>query len=159
VSVTEKATSAIVIVPATMAHAARIELRAADAREIWAHGTDKMTALRLSMDRSLWADAYIADGEVAAIVGCGLSCMLGGHHRPWLVTGQVVDRHRKEFLRLTRARLEEMKRQYPVMVNWVHADHRQSLRWLAWLGFEIDAPLQIGLRGEKFCRVHLGERA
>jgi len=139
-----------------MVHAARLQLRPADAREIAANGVDKMEAIGVSLARSLWAYAYIVDGEVAAILGCGLTCMLGGHHTPWLITGRPVDRHKREFLRLTRARVEEMKRRYPVMVNWVHAEYRESLRWLAWLGFEIDAPRPLGPRGEKFCRVYMG---
>jgi hypothetical protein len=145
------------IVPATPAHAASIELRPGDAREIAAHGIDPATALRTSLARSLWADAYLADGpagaEVAAILGCGMSCLLGGHHTPWLITGTPVDRHRKDFLRLTRARIGEMRRRYPLMVNYIHADYAESVRWARWLGFEVAPPEPMGPLGEKFVRI------
>jgi hypothetical protein len=143
----------IEVVPATMEHARAIELRPGDAREIAAHGVTPEEGLRISLARSIWADAYIAGGEVAAILGCGLSCLLGGHATPWLITGTPVDRHRKEFLRLTRARIAELRRVHPVMVNWIHAPYSESLRWARWLGFTVEAPVAMGPYGEPFCRI------
>ncbi len=148
----------IEIVSATMDHAEAIELRPGDAREIAAHGVSKMEGLRVSLGRSLWADAYIADGEVAAILGCGMSSLLGGHATPWLITGRPVDGHKKNFLRLTKARIDELRREYPVMVNWIHAPYAESLRWAKWLGFTVEAPVPLGPFGEPFCRITMGGR-
>ncbi len=145
------------VVPATMAHAEAIDLRPGDAREIAAHGVTKADGLRISLERALWADAYLIDGEVGAILGIGMSSLLGGHATPWLITGRPVDRCRKAFLRLTRARIEELKRRHPVLVNWVHADYAQSLRWLRWLGFTVEAPRPLGPAGALFCRVSIGD--
>lgn len=143
----------ISIEPATMVHAARIHLRAADAREIAAHGLDKMTALKLSLDRAIWADAYMADGEVAAILGCGMTCMVGGYHTPWLITGEPVNRHKREFLALTKARIGELRQRYPLMVNYIHAPYTESVRWAKWLGFEVSAPFLAGPYNEPFVQI------
>jgi hypothetical protein len=147
------APASIEVVPATMEHARAIVLRPGDAREIAAHGVTQEEGLRLSLERSLWADAYLAAGEVAAILGCGSNCLLGGYATPWLITGMPVDRHRKEFLRLTKARIEELRTEHPVMVNWIHAPYVESLRWARWLGFTVEPPTAMGPRGEPFCRI------
>lgn len=142
--------ASIRIVPATMAHAEAIELRPGDAAEIAALGLVPQEALRTSLERALWADAYLAEGEVAAIQGLGLPSMLGRVATPWLLTGMPVDRHRKAFLRLTRARVERMRCEWDLLVNYVHADYAQSIRWLAWLGFEIGTAVPLGPRRALF---------
>ncbi len=140
----------IQIVPATIWHARRIELRSGDRAEIEALGLTAEEGLRLSLARALWADAYLIEGEVAAILGLGVPSMLGRVATPWLVTGRPVDRHRKAFLRLTRARLQEMRRGRELLVNHVHADYAQAVRWLAWLGFEITPARPFGPLGALF---------
>jgi hypothetical protein len=146
-------------VPATLEHATRIDLREGDRREIAALGVTKLAGLGLSLQRSLWADAYLIDGEVAAISGLALGSLLGSEATLWLLTGTPVNRHKKDFLRLTRQRLAEVRRHWPVLVNYVHADYREALRWLRWLGFTIEPPRPFGRLGGPFCRVSIGERA
>jgi len=143
----------ITIVPATMAHARAIELRPGDAAEVAAHGLDPLEALRVSVERSMWADAYLADGEVAALMGLVLQPIVGGTAMPWLLTGQPVDRHRKAFLRLTRARVGEMLAEHGTLVAEVHAEYVGAVRWLAWLGFDLAPPRPLGPRGAPFRQV------
>ena len=138
------------VVAATLDHASAIKLRAGDTAEIAALGMTPRDALRTSLDRALWADAYLADGEVAAIVGVGLPSMLGRVATPWLLTGAPVDRHRKAFLRLTRERVERMRREWDLLVNHVHADYAQAIRWMRWLGFTIAPARPFGPRGALF---------
>jgi hypothetical protein len=133
-----------------MAHAAAIDLRPADRAEIEALGFEPHEGLRLSLERALWADAYLVGGEVVAIAGLGVPSMLGRVAVPWLVTGKPVDRHRKTFLHLTRARLGRMRRDWDLLVNHVHADYAQAVRWLAWLGFDIAPAQPFGPRGALF---------
>jgi hypothetical protein len=137
-------------VPATLAHAAAIDLRTGDRAEIEALGFAPHEGLRLSLERALWADTYLVDGEVAAIAGLGVASMLGRVAVPWLVTGKPVDGHRKAFLWLTRAHLGRMRRGWDLLVNHVHADYAQAVRWLAWLGFEIAPARPFGPRGALF---------
>src|SRR5215813_7403740 len=96
-----------------MAHVARLRLRESDLREVEALGLNKMSALRSSLERSLWADAYLANGpngpEVAAIAGCCMTSMVGGVAVPWLLTGPAVEWHKRAFLTLTRQRVREMQ--------------------------------------------------
>ncbi|SKA37799.1 hypothetical protein SAMN02745126_05959 [Enhydrobacter aerosaccus] len=148
----------IQIVPATMAHVDAIVLRPGDVAEIAALGLSSREGLRLSLDRALEAQAYLADGEVAAIAGIGLPSMLGRVATPWLLTGMPVERHRKAFLCLTRARIAGLRREWDLLINYVHADYSQSIRWLAWLGFDIGPARPFGPRQALFHQVTLRGR-
>lgn len=145
----------IQIVPATLAHAARIQLRAADAREIAAQGLEKMPALEFSLARSVESLAYLVDGEVAALHGCGKTCMLGGIATPWFITGTPVERVKKDLLRLAKARVQELHRKHGYLMNYVHAEYREAVRFMGWLGFEIEAARPFGPLGAPFHRIHL----
>jgi hypothetical protein len=145
----------IEIVPATLEHARAIDLRDADAREIAAHGLSKEAGLSFSLDRALWADAYLVDGKVAALLGCGTTSLLGGHATPWLITGKPVERVRKSFARLAREKIAELRERYPLMINYVHADYADALKFMAWLGFTIDPPRPWGPLKAPFCRIHM----
>jgi hypothetical protein len=143
------------VVPATSAHVEAIQLRDGDRREIEALGLAPREGLALSLARSLWADAYLADGEVAALVGVALQPMVGGTAMPWLLTGRPVDRHRKAFLQLTRARTRALLAEHGTLVAHVHADYREAVRWLAWLGFALAPARPFGPRGAPFHRAVL----
>ena len=140
----------IEIVPATPAHVRAIDLRDGDRREIEALGLSPREGLARSLARSIWADAYLAGGEVAALVGLALQPLVGGVAMPWLLTGRPVDRHRKAFLRLTRARTHEMLAEHGTLVAEVHAEYREAVRWLAWLGFTLAPPRPLGQRRALF---------
>jgi hypothetical protein len=146
----------IEIVPATMEHAARIHLREADAREIELQGLDKMKALEFSLGRSIESLTYLVDGEVAAIHGCGMRCLLGGVATPWFITGTPIERVKKDFIRLARARVVELHRRYGPLMNYVHADYRGAVKLMRRLGFEISAPIPLPPYGAPFVRVTMG---
>jgi hypothetical protein len=145
----------ISVVSATHAHADAIELRDGDRREIEALGLSLREGLAQSLARSVSADAYLVDGEIAALTGLALQPLVGGVAMPWLVTGRPVDRHRKAFLRLTRARTRRLLAEHRTLVAEVHADYPEAVRWLAWLGFTLAPARPIGPRGALFHRAVL----
>lgn len=138
------------IVPATMAHARAMTLRAGDALEIAALGASKEAALATSLARSLWAETYLVDGEPAAMLGLGLSTLVGGHGVPWVLTSPLCERHKKRFLIESRRQVARMLGRISPLVNYVHADYARAVRWLDWLGFALDPPAP--LNGAPFRR-------
>jgi GNAT superfamily N-acetyltransferase len=145
----------LTIVPATPAHAEAIELRPGDHREIAALGLSPPDGVARSLARSLWAETYLVDGEVAAIAGLAVANVLGSVGSPWLVTGRPVDRRKKLFLRETRRRVERMTAEFPVLVSHVHADYSQAIAWMRWLGFMVGPPQPYGPMGSPFRRAML----
>lgn len=146
----------IQIVPATMEHARRIDLRPGDRREIEALGLTMPEAFAISTARDVWSETYVIDGEIAAMVGLAANSILGGWGSPWLVTGTPVDRHARLFLKETRAGVERMTAQFPRLSNYVHAEYTQTVRWLRWLGFSIGAPEPKGPLGAPFRLFSMG---
>lgn len=147
------------LVPATADHASRLVLREGDAAELAALGIGQEDGLRAALARAVWAETYLIGGEPAAIVGLGRSALVGGHGVPWLLTGPAVERHRKLFLRESRRQVARMLAEVRPLVNWVHADYRRAVRWLEWLGFELDPPSQLAFGptgGAPFRRFRLG---
>lgn len=131
------------IVPATLAHAAAIELREGDAMEVAAMGATKDEAFRTSLARSLWAETYLVGGVPAAMVGLGLSALVGGHGVPWLLTSPICEHHKKRFLVESRRQVARMLAEVTPLRNVVHADYGRAVRWLRWLGFTLEAPVEI----------------
>jgi hypothetical protein len=143
----------IEIVPATMDHAARLVLRAGDAAEVAALGVTQEQALHASLARAVWAETYLVDGEVAAMVGLGVSSLVGGHGVPWLLTAPACERHKKRFLIESHRQVRRMLGQVSPLINYVHADYARAVRWLGWLGFTLEAPRPIN--GAPFRRFFL----
>jgi GNAT superfamily N-acetyltransferase len=146
------------IVPATLRHVDAIDLRAGDTAEIAALGRDRRAALGESLAHALWADAYLIDGEVAAIVGLSTDSLLGGRLVAWMLTGRPVDRHRKSFLRLTRGRVREMLKHHHTLTCSVHAEYAKAIRWLRWLGFDLAPARPTGPNGALFHEATLRRR-
>lgn len=143
----------ISVAPATPADARALDLRPGDAREIAALGFGKEEAVARSLERSLWAETWRIDGAVAAISGVAATNLLAGIGSPWLLTGRPVDRHARTFLRETAKGIARMRAEFPVLCNHVHAEYRQALAWLRWLGFTIGPAQPYGPLGAPFCQV------
>lgn len=128
------------IVPATRDHALHVgrAMRQADVDEVRAaSGLSPLVATLSSLDGSVLAWAGVADdGEPFAI--CGVAPYAGATGSPWLLATDRLYDHRAFFLRNTRPVVEIMLRVYPVLINYVDARHRDSIRWLMWAGFKID---------------------
>lgn len=129
------------IVPATEAHAVELApaMRKEDADEIWASSRRRpLDALLYSLEVSRdTTQAGLADGRCVCLWGVAPASLLTDVGRPWLLASKEFERHASRFLRRNREYINEIRRQYPVLENWV--DHRnvKSIRWLRWLGFDI----------------------
>lgn len=130
------------IVLATWAHVRDLAatMRAADKAECAALGYGPYDALRTSVGSTAEPFAGLADGKVVCLFGVS-----NGLH-PWLLASDDLLRHRREFLRASRAWVEGVRREYPVLYNWVGADNVLAIRWLRWLGFTVTDQVSRGLR-------------
>lgn len=131
---------------ATIDHVAHVapRLRDADRREIMAFvGVDPGKALWASYYHSDHAWAVLLDGEPVGIFGCGDCC-------PWLLgTDRLKDAVRLGIRQAGRY-IGIMLRKHGILWNYVHAENREAIRWLKWLGFEMCEPEPIGIDGAHF---------
>ena len=61
-----------------------------------------------------------------------------------MLASPVLERHARRFLRLSREYLEEAKKGYDFLENYVDQRNEAAVKWLAWLGFTIHDPEPFG---------------
>jgi hypothetical protein len=110
-------------------------LREADKSEIRAAtGRDPLASLRDGLARSRSCKVGLTpEGEPAVIWGVvPIDPMVGG---VWALATDQLSKHKIQFLRGSREHLEEMQKQFPLLMNVVDARNTLHIDWLKWLGF------------------------
>lgn len=95
------------------------------------------SALQLTGRMSIWSKSAFADGELANVFGVSPQDFVQGVGCPWMLATPVFDRHPRAVIRLCRGYIPPMLELFPHLVNYVDARNTKSIKWLAWLGFEI----------------------
>lgn len=72
----------------------------------------------------------------------------------WMTITPGLARYPKQFLRDSRAVIREWSDIFPLLVDFIDAEKVSTLRWLAWLGFDI-LPAVPGLSGNQIHPVEL----
>jgi hypothetical protein len=147
------------VVPATEAHCRALasRMRAEDAAEVMATaGISALAGLISSLRGTLRAGgqawALLIGGEVAAIWGTRPAW--GGRAAlVWLLTGDLVDQHRRLFMQLSRAEVRRLLALFPELLNLVDIRYHRALRWAQWTGAELGAPVRFGRRRGLFVPV------
>lgn len=132
-------------------------MRQQDRDEILAsHGYTPINALNEGVEASDFCTAVYINGELIAILGLVITSMITGHGVPWLLGTDGVVTHSREFLLNSKDVVNELKRKCPNMYNYVHDKNTVSIRWLKWLGFNLEPARPFGVAGEKFIRFTMG---
>lgn len=126
-------------------------LRLSDFAECLAYGKpDMLAGIEDSVRRSPMCWTAFIDGELAAILGCGVISLMGGVGSPWMLGTPVLDRHSRVLVRETPVYIGRMLNAFPHLLNYVHTDNVTSKRWLRRLGFTLHKAVPYGARGELF---------
>lgn len=132
-------------------------MRPEDAAEAWAGARLRPAdAIRYSVLGTPRPMAGLIDGKVEFVFGVGLLSILGMAGAPWMLTGIGVTSHQIIPVLLLRSRkvVAEWFETYDQLENRVDARNVEAVRWLRWLGFEIDEPAPYGPDALPFCRFH-----
>jgi len=132
------------------------DMRQADADEVWASNRYKpLQAIMESWKMSHYSVVVMVNDIPCVILGLVKRDFLSGTGVPWLLGTEQALKHAREFLKLSPPVIDEMLALCPRLFNYVHVKNRISVRWLKWLGFNIDEPVPHGPAGELFHRFHL----
>lgn len=145
------------IVPATwkLAQQLAVTMRAADVAEAWAGGrVSPMEALAASLETARDPGACLVDGRIVCMFGVSEWSALALLGTPWLLSTEEMPRYARRFLRKNLEYMEIIKGRYRVLINYVDARNVEAVKWLGWLGFEIDSPLPFGFDKLPFHRFH-----
>jgi hypothetical protein len=113
-------------------------------------GADVHDSVRRCLRLSSHYMAVDVGDELACLVGVAPVALLSGVGSPWMLGTPVCDRHGRALVALGRRYIAEMHETYLTLEGYVHAQHVQSVRWLARLGFSIAPPCPIGVSGQAF---------
>ena len=131
-------------------------MRGADIDEVAASSTDTVEqAVLQSVKNSKFASVVVIDDKPCMVFGVVNNSVLSNSGIPWaLGTNGVVVNYRL-FARESKKVLSAVMSQYSSLSNYVHADNILSIKWLKWMGFNIDIAQPTGINGEMFHRFHL----
>lgn len=127
-------------------------LRAQDRAELDACGQyNHLEAIRRSVESSRWSFAVRVDGGLAAIMGVSpAGTLLSPIGVPWMLGTDLVPKHRRTLATLAPEYIRRMMREFPVLMNLVHARNTVSVRWLKHVGFTLRDPVPVGPYDEPF---------
>lgn len=130
-------------------------MRACDKDEVMAsHGMQPLHALQQSVEFSDMCSIVVIDGDICGVVGMTQFKKTGV---PWFLGTDNVKKHASQFALQSRNVIDEMVMKTDYLVNFVHSENKDSIKWLKWLGFTIDDPEKRGIKGDLFHKFHMGE--
>jgi Protein of unknown function (DUF2833) len=138
---------------ATLADAAELAgcLRAADIAELAAAGLTS-EALAFSVEASTWAVTVRVDGAMGCVFGVA---PLGGTFFsdtgvPWMLGSDLVRKHQRLLMRGSAPYIRLMLKDYGHLLNFVHAENKEAVRWLKHMGFTLHPEAPHGPHGAPF---------
>ena len=85
-----------------------------------------------------------ADGVEACAIGVIPVQILSGRAYLWMIHTKICEQHPLRFIRWSRRVIDEVLRDYPVLVGLCKCDGVYSQRWLEWLGAVFDRRSDVG---------------
>lgn len=134
-------------------------MRAADIAELAAcdhHDLLGVVERGVRGSRICWS--VLEDGEVLCVFGVAPlrpHLLLEHVGVPWLLGTEAMFRHWRSLVRVPPSYIALMLDAYPRLVNFVHADNHQSIRWLRRMGFALDSAAPFGPNGAPFHRFEM----
>lgn len=101
-----------------------------------------VVAIESSIVLSDKAQKIVCGDEVLAVFGDAKHGTAIGV--PWLISTVHVDKHVREFLRVTREAVDEMLTRHEELMNFVDVRNERAIRWLKRLGFEFHDAMPYG---------------
>lgn len=128
-----------------------VSVREPDRKEIWrSSATSPEAALRRALKVSdvVWTGRY--DGDLVCMFGVAPVSIITGVGSPWMVGTDLIEKHARPFLRANKTYIGHMLRKYPTLMNYADTENVVAVRWLEWLGFEMNTPKPYGPFGALF---------
>jgi hypothetical protein len=130
-----------------------LRMRAADALEAKrSSGLGPLDVLLRSCEASDGGGGtLLIGGEIAALYGLVKDDIISHVAVPWLLTSDVVERHRLTFLRIAKVVVDRWSEKNPVLVQMVDDQYEGAKIFLRALGFKIYPPVPHGVARALFC--------
>ena len=137
------------IVRAELVHCQVIadNIREPDRDELWAIGyLSPFNALMRSWAVSDKSWTALFDGMPACMFGVSMGSAITDTGRPWLIGSRLIDRYPLSFLKGCKPHMDEVRKQYMYLENYVDVRNIRAIKWLKWMGFSVsDRPEPYGV--------------
>lgn len=134
-------------------------IRPMDRREIYYLSlVSPEAAIRCSSAHAVASWAALVDGVPAAVFGISRATRVSEIASPWMMATPVADRLPRAVAMHSLIYFSRFCRAFPRMENHVLAENIKVVRWLRWLGFDMDEPAPYGAFGAPFIRFGKGLR-
>lgn len=136
-----------------------LNMRDADADELFAATGNGRRALKLSYLSSVLCKAVVCDDGLVCVYGVAPVNVFEGIGCPWMLGTKLLDgKHKRSVLLIGRECLDGMRALFPVRLeNFTDVRNHKSIRWLKWLGFRFDEPVPYGVSGMPFYPFSMGD--
>lgn len=126
-------------------------LRLDDINEIWkSHHVAPETALFEGFTNSVMCFTVERNEKAIAMFGIIPMTILGNTGIVWLLASPELEMIQKTFLRHSKHFIGIMLGCYPILINWVDVENRQSVKWLRWCGAQFGPVMPYGIEGQPF---------
>jgi len=139
----------MIVLPFDMKDAIKVQPREDDVHELMDLGLSVTDVLRIGSEDGN-AKMMVEGDTVVAVFG--VSSHAYGFGIPWLLSTIHTEAHTREFLRVCREEVIDMAVEYGQLINYVSAENTTAIRWLEYLGFDIEDPAPYGPKCAPFCR-------
>lgn len=130
------------------------KMRLSDIRELVAVHGEELDIKEL-LERSIKEahHAAVAENtkrELLAIFGVSVCNKEANIASPWMLCAEKADEFSRELVRDGRRFVDEWRREFKGLINFVDARNTTSIRWLMRIGFKIHEPIKYGKMGLPF---------
>jgi hypothetical protein len=120
------------------------DVRSQDRDELWRGW--RMTpekALAIGLEQSTHVYTAFTDRPLAMFGVVPIS-MISSDGSVWLIGTNAILENRRAFLSASKPEAHMLMQRYRSLSNWVDSHNRLALRWLQWLGFQIEPASPFG---------------
>ena len=107
-------------------------------------------AVQTSVIMSTYSKTGLVNDELVCMWGVCPISLLSGSGSPWMLGTDLITEKQRIFLRRSKPWLADIRKDYRYLENFVDARNVLSIKWLKWLGFEMDEAEPYGIHGEPF---------
>lgn len=139
----------------TVGHVSKLaaDLREADKQEILAStGANPVKIITQSVLMSDKSFAVSVSGQLLYIIGVVKPSLLGFSGIPWLLGTNEIKNHKRDFLKSSYELLKAEQKELLSMHNYVDARNKDSIKWLRFMGFELEDAKPYGVMQKPFHR-------
>lgn len=92
------------------------------------------------------------DGVPAIMYGMRPEGLLSDNGIIWMLATPDMYKIKRYFIKQCAGQINTLCQSVKFIYNYVDIENKASIRWLKWLGFTFDEPIEYGVKGEQFMR-------